>query len=147
MKRFLEQAFCCEVLAENSPREVHARKLPAPERIMLRRIGISRLIDSSVHGQVRLLIALQVELRNSNPARHWRLEYRRADNSPVPFYFARKSNVDRQELHAAVIASIANAKLGVTKVRSGGRKSRAQNCSDQDRRDRRLTTYVLQLSA
>src|SRR5213075_299563 len=76
-----------------------------------------------------------------------RLEYRRADYLLLPFNFARKSNVDRQELHAAVIASIANAKLGVTKVRSGGRKSRTKNCSDQDRRDRRLTTFALQLSA
>lgn len=35
--------------------------------------------------------------------------------------------------------------LKIPQLRSGGRKSRTQNCSDQDRRDRSLVTYALQI--
>src|SRR5205823_8198913 len=57
VKAFLKQARGREVLAEDAPGEIHARKLRAPEREMLRWIGVNRLIDPSVHRQVRLLIA------------------------------------------------------------------------------------------
>ena len=56
MNCFFKQPRSCEVFAEDSPGEVHTRKLPAPERVMLRWIGVNSLIGSSMHGQIRLLI-------------------------------------------------------------------------------------------
>src|SRR6478672_2163080 len=83
---------------------------------MLRRINVNSLVASSMHGQVRLLIALYVKCRDSNSAYDGLFKNGRADNLALPFYFARKSDVDRQKPHAAITASIANANHGVTKT-------------------------------
>src|SRR4051812_34742229 len=70
MNCFLQQAGAGEVFAEDSPNEAHSGKLRVPERIMFRRINVNSLVASSVHGQVRLLIALYVKCGDSNPACH-----------------------------------------------------------------------------
>jgi hypothetical protein len=89
VNRFLKQAFRGEVLAENSPRKVYSRKFLAPGWVVLRWIRVNGFIDSSMHGQVRLLITLQVELRDSHPALHRFLEDRSANCLSLPLDFAR----------------------------------------------------------
>src|SRR5207249_7369046 len=81
------------------------------EGVMLRRIGVNRLIRSSVHGQVRLLIAIDVKPCYANSTCNGLLENGSANNPPVPFDFAWKADVDRQKFHAAVTASVPNPKL------------------------------------
>ena len=71
---------------------------------MLRWTGVNRLIRSSMHGEVRLLIAVYVKYGHSNPACDVPLENGSANYLSLPLYFARKSDVDGQELHAAVAA-------------------------------------------
>src|SRR5438477_363763 len=85
VNRFLNQAFRREVLTENPVRKVCSRKFLAPRWVMLRWIRVNGLIDSAMHGQVRLLITVQVELRDSHPALHRFLEDRSANQLPFPF--------------------------------------------------------------
>src|SRR5438477_12905577 len=70
VNRFLNQAFRREVLAENAVRKVYSREFLAPRRVMLRRIRVNSLFDSSFHGQVRLLISVQADLRATHPPLH-----------------------------------------------------------------------------
>jgi hypothetical protein len=62
-------------------------------------ININRLIDSSVHSKITLLISFQIESRNSYAAGHCCLENGSADKLSLPFNLAGKTDVDRQELH------------------------------------------------
>src|SRR5262249_44200708 len=117
------------------------------KRVMLRRIGVNSLIDSSVHCQVRLLIPIYIELRNSNSTHNGLLENGSANNLPFPCDFPRNSDVDRQELHLPATASIANTKGEVTKIGSGGCQSCTNNRRNEYRRDGRLVAYASQLFA
>ena len=95
MKRLLKQARRCEVLAENSLREVARQEAPCARTgnvLMDERKPPYRLL---VHSQVRLLIAIDVKPRYSNPTCNRLLENGSANNLALPFYFARKSYVDR----------------------------------------------------
>jgi hypothetical protein len=48
VNRFLNQAFRREVLAENAAWKVYSREFLAPRWVMLRRIRVDSLIDSSM---------------------------------------------------------------------------------------------------
>src|SRR5262249_42574428 len=63
------------------------------------------------HGQIRLLIAIDVKPCYASPTCNGLLENGSANNPPVPFDFAWKADVDRQKFHAAVTASLPNPKL------------------------------------
>src|SRR5260370_4891261 len=78
---------------------------------MLRRIGVNRLIRSSVHGQVRLLIAIDVKPCYANSPCNGLLENGSANNPSVPFDFAWEADVDRQKVHGAVTGSLPNPKV------------------------------------
>src|SRR5438132_441361 len=63
-----QQAFGGEVLAEHAPREFCARQLFPPKRVVLRRVGIHRLVTPAVDGKVGLPIAFHVQPRHVNPS-------------------------------------------------------------------------------
>src|SRR3989442_622551 len=94
VNRFLDYTFGREILSEHPPGKVHAGKFLAPERIMLRWVDIDSLIDSAVHREIGLLVALYVQARNPNTWRHWRLEDGCADALPLPVDLTRKPHVD-----------------------------------------------------
>src|SRR4029453_7625690 len=56
-----KEALGGEVLAEGSPGKIDLRKLAVPIGVVLARVDVDGLIDSAVHREIRLLIAIQVE--------------------------------------------------------------------------------------
>src|SRR2546425_9265762 len=72
-----QQAFSGEVLAEHAPREFCAGQFCAPKRVVLRRVGIHRLVTPAVDGKVGLPIAFYVQRRHASPSCYGRLEDRR----------------------------------------------------------------------
>src|SRR3954463_12492808 len=95
----LEHAFGGDVLAESSPRKVDTGELVAPERIVLRRVSVDGLVGPTVDGEIGLLVTRNVQSRNPDPTRHGRLEYGRDNEFTSPLDFARKTGVDREQLH------------------------------------------------
>src|SRR4051812_24602762 len=99
MHRVLEHALRGQVLTEGAPRELNAGDFLVPERVMLRRVGIDRLVRSTVNRQIGLLVALDVQPRDANAARDGCLEDRCTDGLASPLHFAWQSDVDRQNCH------------------------------------------------
>src|ERR1051325_3925217 len=99
----VQRTLCSEVFAERSPAEIGIRKSVAPECIMLRRVNVNGLINASVHRQIRLLVAVYVELPNRHTATHRRFEYRCSNDSSIPFHFARKPNIYGYEFHLTAV--------------------------------------------
>src|SRR5437867_2893978 len=79
-----QQSFSGEVLTEHAPREFCARQLCAPKRVVLRRVGIHRLVTPAVDGKVGLPIAFHIQRRHANPSCYGRLEDRRANGLATP---------------------------------------------------------------
>src|SRR5207253_7420559 len=96
----LEQTFSREVLAERSPRQLHVRKFRTPERIVLARININSFVGTAVNGQVRLLIAIDVERAHDHPPVRRSLPDRSRHNATSPLDFTRKADVHGDELHS-----------------------------------------------
>jgi len=57
----LEQPFRGEVLTERAPRKIRPREFSTPVLVVLAGIGVDRLLRATVHGEVGLLIAFEVE--------------------------------------------------------------------------------------
>src|SRR5262249_11995522 len=109
----VESALRGEVFAESSPDQISVWKLIAPERIVLRRVNVNRLIDSSVYRQIRLLVAIQVHVPHLHAACYRRFEDRCPNDPSVPFHFARKANVYGQEFHSQLL-QITDFRITVT---------------------------------
>ncbi|HEX9606942.1 MAG TPA: hypothetical protein VF962_06900, partial [Gemmatimonadaceae bacterium] len=78
-----------------TPRERKTRKLLAPVLIMLGGIDVYRFVHASVHGEVGLLVANQVESVDAYPARYGSLEDRSRYGPLAPLDFARTPDVYR----------------------------------------------------
>src|SRR4029079_16741804 len=100
-RRALDEPFNRQVFAKRSPSEFRARELLAPPRIMLGRIGVDRLIDATMDGQVRLLVAVEVQRANTDTFRHRILEDRRHDDLASDREFMRTSHIDWTDFHHA----------------------------------------------
>ena len=57
----LEQPFRRKVLTERAPREVRPRQFSTPVLVVLAGIGVDSFLRATVHGEVGLLIAFEVE--------------------------------------------------------------------------------------
>src|SRR5438552_18447243 len=57
----LDETFSREVLAEDAPRQIHAGEPAAPVPVVFGRIDVHGLARASVHSQIRLLVAFEVE--------------------------------------------------------------------------------------
>src|SRR5207245_5549265 len=90
-----QQAFGGEVLAEHGPREFCARQLFPPKRVVLRRVGIHRLVAPAVDRTGGLPIAFHVQPRHVNPSSYGRLEDRRANGLATPVDLLRQTHVYR----------------------------------------------------
>src|SRR5436309_6771730 len=101
----LEQALGREILAEDSPAKVHSGKLAAPIRVVLGRVCVDSLVDSPIHGQVRLPVAFQVDRRHSHSAVGRSLKNGGAYCPPAPLHLSRKTNVHRNQPHGNLTAS------------------------------------------
>ncbi len=97
MHAALQQALGRQVLAEHAPGQRHAGQLLAPERVVLGRIRVDRLVLAAVHFEIRLLVALDVEPPDPHPARDRRLEYGRENLLALPFDFAGAADAHRNE--------------------------------------------------
>jgi hypothetical protein len=67
----LEQPFRREVLTECAPRQIRRRQFSTPVLIVLAGIGVDSLVRATVHGEVGLFIAVEVERRYVNEPFHW----------------------------------------------------------------------------
>ena len=84
-----------QVLAESARPECRCRKLLAPERIVLGRIGVHRLGRSAVDGQVRLTVAGEAAGSKRDTAGDRLLEDGGADRAAPPLDVARLADADR----------------------------------------------------
>jgi hypothetical protein len=89
-----QQAFRGQVLSECSPWKVRAGKFVAPERVVLRRVSINRLIGPTVNGEIRLPVTQNVQSRNLNATRNRCLEYGRQNAFTSPLDFAWETRVN-----------------------------------------------------
>jgi hypothetical protein len=62
---FLKQTRGRKVFAESSPGKVHSRQCFLPEWIVFRGIGIGGLVLASMNGQIRLSVAFEIQVAQS----------------------------------------------------------------------------------
>jgi len=89
-----QQPFRGQILPECSPWKVSAGNLIAPKCVVLRWVGINRLLDSTVNGEIGLLVTLNVQSHDSNATRHRCLEYRRSNDLAAPLDVAWETHVE-----------------------------------------------------
>ena len=101
MHGIFQQAFRREVFSENGKRKIAARQLFLPKRIVFDGIAVDRFVFAAVDPEVGLTVAVQIQLAENYVARDRLLKDAGSDDRVVPGHFARKANVDGDELHCA----------------------------------------------
>jgi hypothetical protein len=95
-----EKAFQSEVLSEHSPGHLNIREFVAPVWIVLTGIDVHRFARPPVNVQVRLPVAVEVELAHSDASGDRLFENSRCNRAALPAYLARKPYVDRDQSHS-----------------------------------------------
>ena len=88
----LEQALGGEVLAKAAMRKRRQQELASPERVVLGRIRVHRLLFAAVHLEIGLFVPFDVEPPDVHATRHRRLEDGGEDLLAAPFDFARPAH-------------------------------------------------------
>ena len=66
-------------------------------------VAVDGLIFSAVNSEIRLTVAIQIKLAQSDATMERFLEDSRSHASPVPRHFAGKSSIHRYYLHLALV--------------------------------------------
>jgi hypothetical protein len=99
MDRIFRKVIECEVLPKDGHRQIPAWQLTFPIVVVCERVAVNGLIDSAMHAEIRLPIAIQIELTQSDPAVDRFLEDSRTDACPMPLHFAGKPGIEGYYLH------------------------------------------------
>jgi hypothetical protein len=68
MDGLLAQALSCEILAEHTHRECVTCQVPFPVLVVLNWVAIDSFVLASMHGKIRLPVAIQIECSQGNAA-------------------------------------------------------------------------------
>src|ERR1700691_5479616 len=99
MRRVFRKSFRRKILPEDRCRQFAPGQFLLPVVVMRHRIAIHRLKFPAVHRQVRLPVAIQIQLPQRDPPRHRLLVNRRRHAHPVVHHVARQPRVHRNYLH------------------------------------------------
>src|SRR3981189_1318873 len=94
------QTVRCEVLSKHTHRQLPPRQLFLPIVVMRERIAVNRLVLSTVHGQVRLTVTIQIKFAQSHAARHRFLENSSRNRLPAPHALPRQPDIQRHNFHS-----------------------------------------------
>src|SRR5215467_560922 len=83
-----------EIFTKHSHRQIAARQFPFPVVVMSKRIAVDRFVFSSVHGEIGLPVAIQVQFAQCNRASDWLFEYAGDNRATMPDDLSRQSNVN-----------------------------------------------------
>jgi hypothetical protein len=98
MDGFLGQAFGRQVFAEHAERQFAAQPLP-PRAVVLRRIGIDRLVGPPVDREVGLGVSVEIVPAERQGRSDRYLEDPRDDRLSLPVDRARKADIHRDHSH------------------------------------------------
>ena len=93
MDRVFQQAFGGEVFSKDSQRQIPAGQLFLPVDVVFERVAIDGFVLAAVDGEVRLTVAVQIELVQSDAARDGLLEDGGSYDSAVPGDFAGEPDI------------------------------------------------------
>src|ERR1700683_4593081 len=99
MRRVFRKSFRRKILPEDRCRQFAPGQFLLPVVVMRHRIAIHRLKFPAVHRQVRLPVAIQIQLAQRHPPRHRLLVNRRRHPHPVVHHFPRQPRIHRNYLH------------------------------------------------
>jgi hypothetical protein len=94
MYQFLVQPFRREVLAKHAPLQIHLGELRTPKGVMFARIGVDHLRGTAMHGQIGLLVTLQIQSTERYGASNGFLIDRGGYYPTLPLDLLRKADTD-----------------------------------------------------
>lgn len=101
--RGLEQPLGREILPERAPRQVRGPQPVPPPGVVLRWIRVHGLVNAAVYREIRLPVAIQVELSRPHPGLDRGLEDGGDNHLASPLHFARQA--DTHSDHAPPVRS------------------------------------------
>src|SRR3954453_15752592 len=105
MHRLFQHALDCEVFPKSADWQFSGWQLPSPVVVVCEWVAVNGLIFSAVNTEIRLTVAIQIELSQSDAAVDRFLEDSSNHASPAPGHFAGKPNIHRDYLHMTLVLS------------------------------------------
>src|SRR5262249_29321963 len=96
-----QQAFRREILPKHSPGQLLFRELAPPVVVVLDGIGVDRLLRSTVDGEIRLAVALEIQKGHTDGTFDRLLENAGGDSATVERNFTWEAYAHRPKLHDA----------------------------------------------